>query len=263
MFNHTQLANTYIANAQIAKTANEAGREAAKLGASLLRDALEHQQEANIILATGASQFDMLDQLLKEPDIDWHRVQGFHLDEYLGLPITHNASFRKYLWERFICRLPVPLKAFHYIDGASDPTVELQRINTIISTYPIDIAFIGIGENGHIAFNDPPADFDTTDPYIVVELDEACRRQQWNEGWFPTLKSVPRQAISMSVRHIMKSKVVICTVPDERKANAVQRTFSEKITPEIPASILQQHPACYFFLDAQSASLLHQKDSNL
>ncbi len=246
-----------LSHTHIASTASEAGREAARLGASLLREILAHKQEANIILATGASQFDMLDQLLTEPDIDWHRVHGFHLDEYLGLPITHKASFRKYLWERFICRLPVPLKAFHYLNGESEPATELQRVNKIIRNYPIDIAFIGIGENGHIAFNDPPADFETTDPYIVVELDEACRRQQQNEGWFPTLESVPAHAISMSVHHIMKSNVIICTVPDERKAKAVQRVFNGRVTPEVPASILQQHTACHFFLDVMSASLVH------
>lgn len=245
-----------LAHTHIAQTASIAGRDAAKLGASLLRETLARKKEANIILATGASQFDMLAHLLKEPNIDWHRVTGFHLDEYLGLPITHNASFRKYLWERFICRLPTPLKAFHYLDGESNPANEIPRINKVIGRHQIDIAFIGIGENGHIAFNDPPADFNTSDPYILVDLDEACRRQQWNEGWFPDLESVPKQAISMSVRHIMKSDVIVCTVPDERKAKAVQQTFEGLVTPEVPASMLQEHPACHFFLDQMSASLL-------
>ncbi len=223
-----------------------------------MREALEQKAEVNIIVATGASQFDLFEQLLNEPDIDWHRVRGFHLDEYIGMPLTHPASFRKYLWERFISRLPVPLKAFHYIDGMSAPNDEIEQINQIIAQHPVDVAFIGIGENAHVAFNDPPADFETNEPYILVDLDDACRTQQFNEGWFPRLDDVPKIAISMSINHIMKSKTLICTVPDARKATAVHHALNGPVTPDVPASILQQHPACHYFFDTQSAALLQE-----
>ncbi len=241
---------------EIAHSPALAGQLAAQTGAQLLRTALSRSDEANIILATGASQFDMLDRLISEPDIDWHRVRAFHLDEYIGLPITHPASFRKYLWERFVRRLPYPLISFCYLDGETEIEGEINRLNAIITQHPIDVAFIGIGENAHIAFNDPPADFETEAPYMVVELDEACRKQQLGEGWFPSLSAVPRKAISMSVKQIMKSKSIICTVPDKRKAAAVQLALEGPITPDVPASILQQHPDCHFFLDKASSALL-------
>lgn len=231
------------------------GRKAAGTGAARVRQAINARGEANIVLATGASQFEMLDALVEE-DIDWGCVTVFHLDEYVGLPITHPASFRKYLRERFEERLPKPLKDFHYIDAEGDCEAEIQRLNETISRHPIDAAFIGIGENGHLAFNDPPADFETEQPFIVVELDEDCRLQQVGEGWFEGLEDVPEQAISMSIRQIMKSDTIICTVPDERKAEAVRNALEGEVTPEVPASILQEHPACYMFLDQDSASLL-------
>ena len=198
----------------------------------------------------------MIDQLVKEPRIDWTRVTAFHLDEYVGTPITHPASFRKYLWERFVSRLPLPLAAFHYINGEVDAQSECQRVGAIISKHPIDVCFAGIGENGHLAFNDPPADFKTAAPYLVVSLDENCRKQQMGEGWFKMLKQVPAQAISMSIRQIMKSKAVICTVPDNRKALAVRDCLTGKVTPLHPSSILQRHKAAWCFLDRASASLL-------
>ena len=151
-------------------------------------------------------------------------LTAFHLDEYLGLPITHPASFRQYLWERFHRALPLPLKAFHYIDGEVNPQVECRRLNGIIREHPIDVAFVGIGENGHLAFNDPPADFNTEEPYLIVNLDDPCRRQQLGEGWFPTFEDVPKRAISMSCRQILKSANIVCSVPDKRKAEAVRGT---------------------------------------
>jgi glucosamine-6-phosphate deaminase len=160
------------------------------------------------------------------------------------------------LWERFVSRLPLPLRAFHFLDGESDPQAEAVRVSDIIRRHPIDVAFVGIGENGHLAFNDPPADFQTEDPYIVVQLDEACRRQQLGEGWFPTFDDVPREAISMSVRQIMKSRAIICTVPDRRKAEAVRDAVEDDVTPKVPASILQRHERCTLFLDKPAASLL-------
>ncbi len=240
----------------ICETKTELGKRAAREGAELIRRALAERGGANIIVATGASQFEMLESLTQEPDIDWSRVTGFHLDEYVGLPITHDASFRAYLWQRFVSKLPLPPKAFHFLDAEREPETECARVGAILQEHPIDVAFIGIGENGHIAFNDPPADFETEKPYLVVELDEACRRQQLGEGWFPTLEDVPKQAISMSVRQILKSAAIICTVPDERKAAAVRGAVEGGISPALPASILRTHPDCRLFLDQPAASLL-------
>jgi glucosamine-6-phosphate deaminase len=232
------------------------GREAAQDGANLLRAGIKARGRANIILATGASQFETLAHLLREPDIAWHRVTVFHLDEYVGLPVTHPASFRKYLWERFHKQLPVPLRAFHYVDAETDPAAECQRLSALIRENPVDVAFVGIGENGHLAFNDPPADFDTEVPYLVVDLDEACRRQQLGEGWFPTFDDVPKRAISMSVRQIMKSAHIVCSVPDKRKAQAVKGSVEGQVSPQVPASILQRHADTTLYLDPESASLL-------
>ena len=234
----------------------ETGAAAAALGAKLIREAIRKTGKANIIVATGASQFEMIEHLILAKGIDWTRVTAFHLDEYVGVAITHGASFRKYLWERFVSRLPLPLAAFHYINGEGDPKKECQRVGEIIRKFPIDLCFAGIGENGHLAFNDPPADFKTTEPYLVVNLDEACRRQQMGEGWFKTLKQVPEQAISMSIRQIMKSKAIICTIPDERKAAAVRDCLTGSVTPKHPASVLQGHKATWCFLDTASSSLL-------
>jgi glucosamine-6-phosphate deaminase len=235
---------------------DKAGEKAADLGARLIRESIRKRGHASIIVATGASQFEMLNHLVAAKGIDWTRVTAFHLDEYVGMPITHPASFRKYLWERFVSRLPLPPAAFHYINGEGDPAAECRRVGSLIREHTIDVCFAGIGENGHLAFNDPPADFRATAPYIVVDLDEACRKQQMGEGWFRSLKHVPTQAISMSVRQIMKSSAVICTVPDFRKAGAVRDCLGGEVTPLHPASILQEHPACCCFLDKSSASLI-------
>jgi glucosamine-6-phosphate deaminase len=231
----------------------EMGRKAAREGASYVRRALQDRGRASIVVATGASQFEMLDHLVKEPGIDWSRVTGFHLDEYVGMSMDHPASFRRYLKERFVDRLPVPIGAFHYIDAEQNPEAERRRLAELIAPVAIDVAFVGIGENGHLAFNDPPADFETEEPYLVVELDEACRRQQLGEGWFERLEAVPERAISMSVRQIMKSAAIVCTVPDARKATAVARTLEGPVTPDVPASILQRHPDCHLYLDVHSA----------
>jgi len=238
----------------VSKDKFELGRKAAEKGAKLIRKAIDEKGEANIIVATGASQFEMLAELVKQ-DVDWTKVTGFHLDEYVDMPVTHPASFRKYLKERFVDK--VPLKAFYYVNGdTGDPQAECDRLGRIIREKPIDVAFIGIGENGHLAFNDPPADFETEEPYLVVNLDEACRKQQLGEGWFPTLEDVPERAISMSIKQILKSKNIICSVPDERKAKAVQGTVKSEITPMIPGTALQKHPATWLYLDEASASLL-------
>lgn len=243
-------------NIHINETRQENGEKAARAGAELIRAAIAKKGSANIILATGASQFEMLAALVAEPGIDWSKVTGFHLDEYAGMPMTHPASFRRYLKERFVDALPAQISAFHFVNAEGNPAAECQRLGEIIRSHPIDVAFIGIGENGHIAFNDPPADFETEEPYIVVDLDEACRRQQLGEGWFPTLEHVPQKAISMSVRQILKSKAIICTVPDERKALAVRNCVEGPVTSDAPASILQEHGAMALYLDKPSASLL-------
>ena len=235
----------------ISSTKTEMGLLAAQKGASFVQKAISENGYANIIVATGASQFEMLAELVKQ-DIDWKVVTAFHLDEYIGLTEDHPASFRKYLKERFASL--VPLKEFNYVNGETDPDGECVRLGKKIQDFPIDAAFIGIGENGHIAFNDPPADFETNEPYIVVELDEACRRQQMGEGWFPTLEDVPKKAISMAVKQIMKSKAIICTVPDERKADAVFHTVNDPVSPACPATILRNHPEAYLFLDGAAAS---------
>ena len=209
-----------------------------------------------MIVATGASQFEMLGELVKTPNIDWGKVVFFHLDEYVAMPMTHPASFRKYLKERLVEQLPQSPRAFHYLNAEGDPAAECRRLGDLIKQHPIDVAFIGIGENGHLAFNDPPADFETDDPYIIVNLDERCRLQQVGEGWFATLADVPETAISMSVRQILRASAIICVVPDERKAQAVRDSLEGPIDPMTPASILRRHPDLTVYLDRASASLL-------
>ncbi len=231
------------------------GEASGKEAALKIKEAITQRGNANVILATGTSQFETLQQLLADKEIDWSCVNMFHLDEYIGLPITHKASFRKYLIERFINHVP-QLKTTNLIDGEADPVSECARLSAMILQHPIDVCLCGIGENGHLAFNDPPADFETTSPYIVVQLDEACRRQQFAGGWFPSLEEVPKQAISMSIHQIMQSAHIICTVPDTRKAQAVKDCLENPVSNLHPASILQQHPSCSLYLDKAAASLL-------
>ena len=238
----------------IFETVEQMGQAAAEAGAEVIRAAIVERGSARIIVATGSSQFTVLGALVKQPGIDWTRVTGFHLDEYLGLPMSHPASFRGYLKERFVDK--VPLAAFHYLDGENDAAAECERVGKLLQEAPIDVAFVGIGENGHLAFNDPPADFETEKPYLIVNLDDACRSQQLGEGWFPTFDDVPSQAISMSIKQILKSKRIICSVPDERKAQAVANSVQGSVTPDVPASILQTHPATTLFLDKPAASQL-------
>ncbi len=246
-------------NLIIENSKEKLGKTAATVGAEKIRSSIKTNGFANIILATGASQFEMISHLIKQ-DVDWSKVSCFHLDEYIGLPEIHPASFRKYLKERFANKVEV--KSFFFVNGEKDPETECTKLGDIIKQYPIDVAFIGIGENGHLAFNDPPADFETEQPYIVVNLDDKCREQQFGEGWFPDFDSVPKKAISMSIKQILKSKSIICSVPDKRKAEAVYKTISEEITPMIPATILKQHSDTTLFLDKESASLLDQGQLN-
>ena len=236
-------------------TKTEMAAAAARQAADALRRALHARGKANVIAATGASQFEFLDGLVKAPGIDWSRTVFFHLDEYVGIPVTHPASFRRYLRERIVDK--VRPGQFHFIEGdAPDPKAEAARVGALIKSHPIDVAFVGIGENGHLAFNDPPADFQTKDPYLVVSLDEACRRQQLGEGWFPRLEDVPKRAISMSIRQILSAREIIAIVPERRKAIAVRAALEGEISSLVPASILRTHPNVTIYLDRESSELL-------
>ena len=244
----------------IEQNPEKAGVMAGTKAAELLRAAIQANGNAYIILATGSSQFETLKQLTREKDIDWGKITLFHLDEYIGLPLTHKASFRKYLKERFLDRVP-KLKSVNLINGETNPEKECERLNELIKKSPIDVALVGIGENGHLAFNDPPADFETEKPYLIADLDRECRQQQVNEEWFKSIAEVPKQAISMSIKQIMQSKHIICSVPGTRKAEAVKACLEEAVSNLYPASILQTHPNCYLFLEELSASLLKNKES--
>jgi len=231
------------------------GRAAADQAATAIRRALSERGEARIIAATAASQLEFLDALTKEPGIDWSKVEAFHLDEYIGLPITHPGSFRKMLMEQLVSKTGIT--RYHLLDGdAADPVAVVKEAGNALASAPIDIAFLGIGENGHIAFNDPPADFETEVPYIIVKLDDACRQQQVGEAWFANISQVPTQAISMSARQILKAKEILAVVPDKRKAQAIKACFEGEISPMAPASILRRHPNATVYVDTASASLL-------
>jgi glucosamine-6-phosphate deaminase len=231
------------------------GRAAAEQAATAILHAIAAHGRARIIAATAASQLEFLNALTNEPGIDWSKVEAFHLDEYIGLPITHPGSFRKMLLEQLVQKTRIA--HYHLLDGdAADPSAVVREAGKQLASAPIDVAFLGIGENGHIAFNDPPADFTTEDPYIIVNLDEACRRQQVGEAWFTDISQVPKRAISMSARQILKAKEILAVVPDQRKAQAVKKCFEGEITPMAPASILRRHPNATVYLDRGSASLL-------
>lgn len=238
------------------ETAGLMGRYAAQTGAEEIEQAIIRNGKARIILATGASQFDMLDHLVRRKSIDWSRVEAFHLDEYIGIPVSHKASFRKYMKERVLARLP-ELNAFHYIDADRLPLEEeISRLNSLISAAPMDVAFIGIGENGHLAFNDPPADVETEEPYIVVTLNDDCKQQQVNEGWFASREEVPAQAVSMSIRQILKARTIICSVPDGRKKEAVRMCVHDVPGPHSPCAYLREHKNCYLMVDRPAAALI-------
>jgi len=231
------------------------GRAAADQAAAAIRQAITKRGQARILVSTGASQFEFLDALTRAPDIDWGKVEAFHLDEYIGIPASHPGSFRKYLQERLAQKTGIG--EFHFIQGDEvDISAVVREVSKQVAAAPIDVAFIGIGENGHVAFNDPPADFTIEDPYIIVNLDELCRRQQTGEGWFADISEVPKQAISMSVRQILRAREIVSAVPDERKARAVKMCLEGEISPMAPASVLRCHPNVTVYLDEGSASLL-------
>ena len=230
------------------------GRETSRLATQALQQVISAQGEARLLVATGASQLTIFDSLCGNTDVDWSVVDAFHLDEYIGIDQQHSASFCRYLKERFVDR--VPLRSFHYLRGDQEVATVMDAANQQILKAPIDLALVGIGENAHLAFNDPPADFTTESPYLIVELDEACRQQQVNEGWFDSLADVPTQAISMSIQQIMKAKQILCSVPGPRKAQAVKDCLEGEVTNLQPSSILQQHGAVTVLLDCPSASML-------
>lgn len=230
------------------------GEAAAARAAAVITRATAEAGQARILVGTGASQFEFLEALTRRPDVQWGQVEMFHLDEYIGMPPDHPASFRRYLLQRFI--RPTGITRYHFLDGTQDPVEVCRRMGAAIREAPIDCAFVGIGENGHLAFNDPPADFKTDEPFIVVQLDEACRRQQVGEGWFKTVAEVPSRAITISVRQILASREILCVVPDARKAEAVRNCLTGPVSPMAPASILQTHPNTTVYLDTASAALL-------
>lgn len=231
------------------------GKAAGKSAAHLILNAIASKGSANIILATGTSQFETIKELVADTKIDWSKVVMFHLDEYISLPVTHPASFRKYLQDRFLSKVS-PLKNAWLINGETNAQEECKRLGDLIQKHPIDVALIGIGENCHLAFNDPPADFETEEPYIIVQLDEACKKQQMGEDWFESLDEVPQSAISMSIQQILKSKHIICSAPGARKAIAVKNTLEREISNIYPSTILRTHQHCTLYLDEDSATLL-------
>ncbi len=237
------------------------GRAAADHAGRAIRHAIDATGRARIVAATGTSQFDFLEALVSQPGIEWPRVEMFHLDEYVGLALDHPASFRRYLVERFISKAGIT--RYYLLDAERDAARVAVAVGRELASAPVDIAFVGIGENGHLAFNDPPADFETEEPYIIVTLDDACRRQQVGEGWFAAIEEVPVQAISMSIRQILTSREIICVVPDSRKARAVKACIEGEISPLAPASILQTHPAVTVFLDNESSALLEHVPPNV
>lgn len=227
---------------------------AAAHAAASLRRILADRDTARIVAATAASQLGFLDRLAAAPGIDWSRVELFHLDEYIGLAADHPASFRRMLRTHLIG--PTGIRRYHLLDGDGDPQEVRARVGAALAAGPVDVTFLGIGENGHLAFNDPPADFDSPDPYLVVTLDEACRQQQVGEGWFVDLDAVPRRALSMSIRQILASDEILVMAPDARKAPAVQATLEAPIDPQVPASILRTHPRVTLYVDSAAAARL-------
>lgn len=237
----------------ISRNPVELGQKLAQRMGDIMCAKIAARGEINIILASAASQIEMLKNLVKDERIDWSKVTMFHLDEYIGIDADHPARFANFLKERFLAHVP-PLKETFLINSTGDPHEEVRRLNAAAQGRTIDLACIGVGENAHIAFNDPPADFEIEDPFLIVTLDEVCRQQQLAEGWFKTLDDVPKTAISMSARYIMRSETIVAPVPGPRKADAIRATFEGPITNMVPCTILQQHPDCTIYCDHDSIS---------
>ncbi len=233
------------------KTSDEMGKDASAFIAAKLNAAIAEKGEARLLLSTGASQFEMFKYIVDEK-IDWSKVTMFHLDEYVGLPETHIASFRKYLKERFASK--VNLKEAWYVNGEGDVAANIAEITAKLREAPIDVGVIGIGENAHIAFNDPPADFDTKEAYIVVDLDERCKMQQVGEGWFANIDEVPKQAISMTVYQMMQSECIVSIVPRGVKAEAIKNTLAGEVSNMVPGTMLKTHKDWNLWIDSDSAA---------
>jgi glucosamine-6-phosphate deaminase len=231
------------------------GKAAAEQAVAAMRSAIRERGRVRVVAASAASQFEFLAALTRSRDVPWENVELFHLDEYIGLPMDHPASFCRFLHEHLIDKTGIT--NYHLLNGADDLAKVMRTVGQALTSAPLDIAFLGIGENGHIAFNDPPADFETEEPFLVVNLDEACRRQQVGEGWYKNISEVPKQAISMSVRQMLKAKEILAVVPDSRKAQAVHACFDGELSPMVPASILRTHPRATIYLDTHSAALLN------
>lgn len=240
----------------VSQNPDELGKAAAKKAGEVLNKAIEKNGKARIVFSTGASQNETLAYLLREK-VDWRKVEVFHLDEYIDLPLDHPASFRRYLKNRFL-RF-VEIGGVHFVNTEGEIAKNIATLTAEIRKAPIDLALIGIGENGHIAFNDPPADFETEDAYIAVTLDEVCKRQQVGEGSFTSVEEVPKQAVSMSVYQIMLSHTIISSVPDKRKATAVKHTLERDVTNQVPATMLKRHDDWYLYLDEESAAEIEHR----
>ncbi len=238
---------------EICESPQQLGEKAADQAAEMLSRIIKANGSARIVLSTGASQFEFFNAFTRK-NLDWGKIEMFHLDEYVGLPESHPASFRKYLKERFVQK--VGIKKVHFVNGEGDIPENIRLLNEAVAEMQVDLALIGIGENAHIAFNDPPADFDKEVPFFIVDLDEACKKQQVGEGWFSAVEEVPKQAITMSVRQILSSAAIISCVPHQVKAGAVKKALEDGVTPEIPASILKTHADWTLYLDKESASKL-------
>jgi glucosamine-6-phosphate deaminase len=238
----------------VAENADKLGEKAAKCASKALCKAIDEQGYARLLVSTGASQFETLKSLADSTEIDWTKVEMFHLDEYVKLSESHPASFRKYLKERFTSR--INLKAAYFVDGEGDVDEMIKTLTEEIRKAPIDVALIGIGVNAHVAFNDPPADFDTKEAYIKVSLDNECKMQQVGEGWFAGIEDVPSEAISMTVYQIMQSKKIVSSVPHKVKASAIAETFRNKVTNKVPSTMLKTHSDWSLYIDKESASEL-------
>ena len=241
----------YNMNIHVAKNAEDLGLRAAAKIASVLREAIAERGSARLLLSTGASQFETIAALIKE-DVDWSKVEAFNLDDYVGIDENHKASFRKYLKDRFASK--VSLKNSFFVDTEGDVNAKIAGLTKEMGKAPIDLGVIGIGENAHIAFNDPPADFKTNETYFVVTLDEKCKQQQVREGWFETVADVPSEAITITPNAIMKCRHLISSVPHRVKAEAVYNTLTSKLNPDIPATLLKTHPSWHLYLDVESSA---------
>lgn len=238
-------------------TTEEMGLAAAKQAADYLRNLITQGKQPRLLLSTGASQFPFFKYFVKE-DLNWSQVEMFHLDEYVGISPEHPASFQKYLRERFV-DVVKPGK-YHLIDGLKDPVQTIAELTALLEERPVDLGLIGIGENAHIAFNDPPADFDNKNAFKVVTLADSCIAQQIHEGWFATPDEAFKEAISMTCHQIMACKCIISVVPYAVKAQAIHDTLTAPCSPMVPATLMREHPDATVYCDADSAALVSKED---